>query len=299
MKKIFMAGSGGMLGEAFYKVYSENYELKCTDIDINSDWLSYLDFRDLTSYEKAVKDFNPDYLFHLGAFTDLEYCEKNVEETYATNTLSVENATLIANKLDIPILYISTAGIFDGSQDLYDDWDLPNPVCHYARSKYAGELYVQSQAKRYLILRAGWMMGGGPERDKKFVAKILKQLKEGSKELNVVDDKFGTPTYTIDFAKNSEIILSKEIWGLYNLVCEGLTGRYEVALEILKVLSLESSVKLNKVSSDFFKEEYFAPRPDSERLLNKKLKLRNLNHMRDWKVCLKEYLKDYYRDYLT
>ena len=299
MKKIFMAGSGGMLGEAFYKVYSENYELKCTDIDINSDWLSYLDFRDLTSYEKAVKDFNPDYLFHLGAFTDLEYCEKNVEETYATNTLSVENATLIANKLDIPVLYISTAGIFDGSQDLYDDWDLPNPVCHYARSKYAGELYVQSQAKRYLILRAGWMMGGGPERDKKFVAKILKQLKEGSKELNVVDDKFGTPTYTIDFAKNSEIILSKEIWGLYNLVCEGLTGRYEVALEILKVLSLESSVKLNKVSSDFFKEEYFAPRPDSERLLNKKLKLRNLNHMRDWKVCLKEYLKDYYRDYLT
>ena len=299
MKKIFMAGSGGMLGEAFYKVYSENYELKCTDIDINSDWLSYLDFRDLTSYEKAVKDFNPDYLFHLGAFTDLEYCEKNVEETYATNTLSVENATLIANKLDIPILYISTAGIFDGSQDLYDDWDLPNPVCHYARSKYAGELYVQSQAKRYLILRAGWMMGGGPERDKKFVAKILKQLKEGSKELNVVDDKFGTPTYTIDFAKNSEIILSKEIWGLYNLVCEGLTGRYEVAQEILKVLSLESSIKLIKVSSDFFKEEYFAPRPASERLVNKKLKLRNLNHMRDWKICLKEYLEDYYQDYLV
>jgi len=294
-----MAGSGGMLGEAFYKVYSENYELKCTDIDINSDWLSYLDFRDLTSYEKAVKDFNPDYLFHLGAFTDLEYCEKNVEETYATNTLSVENATLIANKLDIPILYISTAGIFDGSQDLYDDWDLPNPVCHYARSKYAGELYVQSQAKRYLILRAGWMMGGGPERDKKFVAKILKQLKEGSKELNVVDDKFGTPTYTIDFAKNSEIILSKEIWGLYNLVCEGLTGRYEVAQEILKVLSLESSIKLIKVSSDFFKEEYFAPRPASERLVNKKLKLRNLNHMRDWKICLKEYLEDYYQDYLV
>lgn len=293
-----MAGCGGMLGEAFYKVYIENYELKCTDIDVNSDWLSYLDFRDLESYEKSVNEFNPDYLFHLGAYTDLEYCEKNVEDTYITNTLSVENATLIANKLDIPILYISTAGIFDGLKDLYDDWDLPNPVCHYARSKYAGELYVQSRAKRYLILRAGWMMGGGPGKDKKFVAKILKQLKEGSKELNVVDDKLGTPTYTIDFAKNSEIILSHQIWGLYNLVCEGLTGRYEVASEILKVLSLNSSVKLNKVSSDFFKDEYFAPRPDSERLLNKKLNLRNLNHMRDWRVCLEEYLDEYYKDYL-
>jgi dTDP-4-dehydrorhamnose reductase len=298
MKKIFMAGCGGMLGEAFYRVYSKDYNLKCTDIDVNSEWLSYLDFRDLASYEKEVQEFKPNYLFHLGAFTDLEFCENNIEETYITNTLSVENATLIANKLDIPILYISTAGIFDGEQDLYDDWDLPNPVCHYARSKYAGELFVQAHAKRYLILRAGWMMGGGPNKDKKFVAKILNQLKGGSTELNVVDDKLGTPTYTIDFAKNSEIILSKEIWGLYNLVCEGLTGRYEVAQEILKVLSLESSIKLIKVSSDFFKEEYFAPRPASERLVNKKLKLRNLNHMRDWKICLKEYLEDYYQDYL-
>ena len=260
--------------------------------------MSYLDFRDFDAYQAAVEDFNSDYLFHLGAFTDLEYCENHIDKTYSTNTLSVENATLIANKLDIPILYISTAGIFDGAKDLYDDWDVPNPVCHYARSKYAGELYVKLHAKRYLILRAGWMMGGGPSKDKKFVAKILKQLKNGSTELNVVDDKLGTPTYTMDFAENSKLILSKEIWGLYNLVCEGLTGRYEVASEILKVLSLESSVKLNQVSSDFFKEEYFAPRPPSERLVNKKLELRGLNFMRDWKVCLKEYLEEYYEGYL-
>ena len=287
-----------MLGEAFYKVYSDEYELKCTDIDVNTKWLSYLDFRDLEAYQAAVEDFNSDYLFHLGAFTDLEYCENHIDETYSTNTLAVENATLIANKLDIPILYISTAGIFDGSKDLYDDWDKPNPVCQYARSKYAGELYVKLHAKRYLILRAGWMMGSGPSKDKKFVAKILKQLKNGSTELNVVNDKLGTPTYTMDFAENSKLLLSKEIWGLYNLVCEGLTGRYEVASEILKMLSLESSVTLNKVSSDFFKEEYFAPRPPSERLLNKKLELRNLNLMRDWKICLKEYLDEYYQDYL-
>jgi len=298
MKKIFIAGCGGMLGEAFYKVYSDEYELKCTDIDVNTKWLSYLDFRDLEAYQAAVEDFNSDYLFHLGAFTDLEYCENHIDETYSTNTLSVENATLIANKLDIPILYISTAGIFDGSKDLYDDWDKPNPVCQYARSKYAGELYVKLHAKRYLILRAGWMMGSGPSKDKKFVAKILKQLKNGSTELNVVNDKLGTPTYTMDFAENSKLLLSKEIWGLYNLVCEGLTGRYEVASEILKMLSLESSVTLNKVSSDFFKEEYFAPRPPSERLMNKKLELRNLNIMRDWKICLKEYLDEYYQDYL-
>ena len=102
MKKIYIAGCGGMLGESFYKVFSKNYLLKCTDIDLNDDWLTYLDFRDFTQYRKDVLDFSPDYLFHLGAYTDLEFCEKNIENTYVTNTLSVENASYIANELKIP-----------------------------------------------------------------------------------------------------------------------------------------------------------------------------------------------------
>ena len=65
-----------------------------------------------------------------------------------TNYISVENATYLANDLGIPIIYISTAGIFDGNKDKYDDWDHPNPLCHYARSKYAGELFVSKYAKK-------------------------------------------------------------------------------------------------------------------------------------------------------
>jgi dTDP-4-dehydrorhamnose reductase len=137
-KKIYMAGVGGMLGEAFYKVFNDEYELKCSDIDVNEDWLSYLDFRDYEAYRKDVKKFKADYLFHIGAHTSLEYCEQNPDDAYHTNTTAAENAVYIANELDIPLLYISTAGIFDGKQDTYDDWDDPNPLGHYARSKYAG-----------------------------------------------------------------------------------------------------------------------------------------------------------------
>ena len=298
MKKIYIAGSGGMLGDAFYHEFKSSYELKCSDLDDSEDWISYLDFRDYKKYRDEVMGFAPDYLFHLGAHTDLEYCENNIDDTYNTNTLSVENAVLIANELDIPLLYISTAGIFDGSKDWFDDWDLPNPICHYARSKYAGELYVQGNAKRHLILRAGWMMGGGPNKDKKFIAKLMNQLKAGKKELHVVDDKLGTPTYTCDFAKNAKLLLEEEIWGLYNLVCGGLTGRFEVAEEVLNFFKLSDEVKLTKVNSEFFKKEYFAPRPDSERLINAKLNIRNFNIMRDWKVCLEEYLSSSFSEYL-
>ena len=182
-KRIYIAGCGGMLGEAFYSQFKEEYDIKCTDKDVNEEWLSFLDFRDREAYIKDVQDFKPDYLFHLGAYTDLEFCEENKDDTYKTNTLSVENAVFIANKLNIPLLYISTAGIFDGSKDTFDDWDLPNPMGHYARSKYAGELFVEKHSPRHLICRAGWMMGGGPMKDKKFIKKIMLQLKEGKKEL--------------------------------------------------------------------------------------------------------------------
>jgi dTDP-4-dehydrorhamnose reductase len=265
---------------------------------VNETWLSYLDFRDYDAYLKDVLEFNPDYLFHLGAYTDLEFCEKHEDETYATNTMAVENAVYISNKLDIPMLYISTAGIFDGAKDTYDDWDQPNPMCHYARSKYAGEVFVQKNVRRHLICRAGWMMGAGPKKDKKFIQKIMKQLKDGNKELFVVNDKLGTPTYTHDFAKNVKLLLEKEYWGLYNMVCGGMTGRFEVAQELINLLGLTSVIKVTEVDSDYWKDVYFAARPPSERLVTKKLKLRNLNVMRDWRICLKEYIDNYYQDYL-
>ncbi len=298
MKKIYLAGSGGMLGQAFHQVFGSDYQLRCTDKDVNEPWLELLDFRDLDGYRKDVEAFRPDYLFHLGAHTDLEYCEEHVEDTYLTNTTSVENAVWIANRLDIPLLYISTAGIVDGSKDSFDDWDLPNPLGHYARSKYAGEIYVTQNARRHLVCRAGWMMGGGPRKDKKFVQKIMKQLKSGKTELNVVRDKLGTPTYTMDFAANVKALVEAEYWGLYNMVCEGVTSRLEVAHELVDAVGMKDRVRINEVDSDFFKAEFFAPRPDSERLLNRKLTLRNMNRMRDWRVALRDYVGSAYSHYL-
>ena len=287
-----------MLGEAFHKQFNEDYVLKCTDKDVNEDWLSFLDFRDFYSYYKDVESFKPDYLFHIGAYTDLEYCEENPDDTYNTNTISVENAVIIANKLNIPLLYISTAGIFDGKKDQYDDWDQPNPLGVYARSKFVAERYVCENADRYLVCRAGWMMGSGPKKDKKFIQKLMKQIKEGNKELFVVNDKDGTPTYTHDFAKTVKELIKKEYWGLYNCVCQGQTSRFEVAVELIKILGKENDIKINSVSSDHFKEIYYAERPLSERLITKKLDFRGVNRMRDWKISLREYIDNYYQGFL-
>ncbi len=297
-KRIYLGGCGGMLGEAFHEVFGARHELRCTDIELNADWLEFLDFRDFDGYRRDIIKFAPDYLFHLGAHTSLEYCEEHPEEAYSTNTLAVENAVHIANELDIPLLYISTAGIFDGGQETYDDWDQPRPLGHYARSKYMGERFVVENCRRHLVCRAGWMMGGGPAKDKKFIQKLMAQLKAGATELYIVDDKLGTPTYTRDFARNTGRVLQSGLWGVYNMVCAGLTSRLEVARHLIRTLGLERVVRITAVSSEHFAAEYFAARPASERLLTTKLDLRGLNIMRDWRTCLDEYLAEHYIGYL-
>jgi len=102
--RIYLAGVGGMLGEALHKVLAEKHELMCTDIDVNESWLEKCDFRDFSAYEKKVSAFQPSIMMHIGALTDLEYCETNPDDAYRTNTLSVEHAATLAQAHGIPLV---------------------------------------------------------------------------------------------------------------------------------------------------------------------------------------------------
>jgi dTDP-4-dehydrorhamnose reductase len=291
-KRILVLGCGGMLGQAVFHTLNANNELLATDIELNEKWLEFLDVRDTHELLKVCASFSPDLIINLAACTDLEYCENNPEASYITNGLGQENVCLCARKYDIPVVYISTAGVFDGSREFYNDFDLPNPVSIYGKSKYHGELHTVKTLQKYFIFRAGWMMGG-LNKDKKFVMKIFDQLQKGKREINIVNDKSGSPTYTWDFAKSMEKILCTEYYGLYNMVCEGSCNRFELTNELVKDFNLADSVKINLVSSEYFKKDYYAPRPSSEQLVNLKLKARNLMFMRDWRICLKEYSEQF------
>ncbi len=291
--RIYVAGCGGMLGQAVHSLFSSVAEVKATDIVLNEPWLSHGDVRDFDSIARSVREFRPDAIINLAALTDLEYCERHIEDAWLTNALGAENCGLLANELDVPYVYISTAGIFDGEKEEYSDFDQPNPLCYYAKSKYSGEQWVVRSVRKHFVARAGWMMGGGPAKDKKFVNKIYKQLAAGKRVLHVVDDKLGTPTYTHDFARGLSRLLESDLYGLYNQVCEGSGTRYDVAVELVRLLGLDGHVKIEKVDSSFFATDYFAPRPASEKLLSMKLRARGLYVMRDWRVSLAEYVREF------
>jgi len=288
-----------MLGRAVYEQFSTQTTVKATDIDLNIGWLSYADVRDYNSLNTSIEEFRPDLIINLAALTDLEYCERNPAEAWLTNSLGAENTALIANQLDVPLVYISTAGIVDGAKDVYDDFGPHNPLSVYGKSKYEGELAVRTMVRKHFVFRAGWMMGGGPKIDKKFVNKIYQQIKAGADTLYVVDDKLGTPTYTKSFAKGIYSVAETDLFGVYNQVCGGSGSRYDVAEEFLRLLGLQSRISLVKVGSEKFAADYFAPRPRSEKLDNVKLRARGIDFMPHWKQALAEYAEEFKADLKT
>jgi len=290
--KVFIAGANGMLGTTLQQSTNiENFLL--TDKEISGN-IKYCDIRDLKTTTQIINEYQPDIILNFAALVDLEYCEQEKDDCYLTNTIAAIHLFNLAKDLNIPYVFISTAGIFGNDKEFYTEEDQPYPLSAYGKSKYYTEQMLLNQNyEKYWIFRAGWMMGGGPDKDKKFVNKIMKQIKSGAKELFVVDDKLGVPTYTKDFALSILRHIEEELpYGLYNMVSQGEASRYETAVAINEYLNL--GLIVHKVDSNYWSTEYFAPRPYSEKLINKSLNDLDRNYMRNWKVCLHEYLNEYF-----
>lgn len=284
--RVFIAGGDGMLGSYVKKVF-EGSEVLLTDI---TGKVPYCEVSNVSLVNEIVTPFAPDLIINLAAMTDLEECEKEYNRCIDSNYIGCVNLYKYANSIRIPYVFISTAGVFGGEKDFYEDDDKPNPLGVYAKSKVLSEEYLQNTGfNNTWVFRAGWMMGGGKDRDKKFVNKFMKQVRAGKKQIHVVDDKLGTPTYCKDFANSIKRHLDEDLpFGLYNMVSKGDASRYDAAIKIKELLNLD--VDIIKVDSDFFKEEYFASRPLSERLINKKLDDMGRNYMRNWDEALTDYL---------
>ena len=290
--KIFVAGANGMLGSTLQDI-TDTSKYLLTDKDVEGN-VKFCDIRNLDHTRQVVTEYSPDLILNFAALVDLEYCEQEKDDCYLTNTIAAAHLFNLAKSLDIPYVFISTAGIFGNDKEFYTEQDTPDPLSTYGKSKYYTEqLLINQNYEKYWIFRAGWMMGGGPGKDKKFVNKIMKQVAAGATELNVVDDKLGVPTYTLDFAQSILRHLHEDLpYGLYNMVSRGEASRYDTAIEINRFLEL--GLDINKVTSDFFAQEYSAPRPYSEKLINKSLEALDRNYMRGWKDCLHEYLTKFF-----
>ena len=287
-KKALVTGANGMLADALCPLLEkQDYKVYATDI-VSARGILKLDITSLPDVIDLVSGTKPDIIFHLAAETDVDKCELNEEHAYLTNTKGTENIAIACKEKNIPMVYIGTGAIFDGEKATgYIEKDLPNPLSVYGKSKLKGEEVLKEILSNYYIDRAGWMIGGFIK-DKKFVWKIAQLLKT-KKEIQVVVDKIGSPTFTRDFAKGILSIVSTGKYGVYHCVNKGICTRFEIAQKIAEYLG-KKDVILKPVTSEVFPLP--APRAKSEALVNHRLSIMGMDNMRPWQDALKEYLKE-------
>jgi dTDP-4-dehydrorhamnose reductase len=282
-KRILVTGAGGMVGSYVPDTF-QGWDLVLTDITPE---LPRLDIRDPSAVKRMIDDVRPDVVLHLAAATDVDRCEQETDLAYHTNAIGTQNVALACQATDTLLVYISTAGVFWGDKpEPYIEFDRPNPANVYGVSKLAGEEIVTSLLRRFFIVRAGWMVGGG-EKDKKFVGKIAKLINEGRSEVRVVHDKVGSPTYAKDLVRGIRTLLETNYYGLYHMVNKGTVSRYEVA-QVIRDALRRKEVAILPVSSAVFPLP--APRARSEAMRNLKLDLLGLNVMRPWDEAVHEYV---------
>lgn len=303
--RMLITGGAGMLGSSLVPALARaGHQIVVTDIDLSSPrpWgatgptICHLDVRDRAQVNEAIAAIRPDIVLHLAAETNLEVSDADLDHAYLTNTIATKYVALSCRKIGAKMVYISTAGVFDGTKDSpYTEFDEANPINAYGDSKFEGERFVRDLLDDYFILRAGWMVGGGPKKDHKFVARILGQLREGRTTIHAVTDKLGTPTYAPDFSECFLRLVNSGVYGTYHMACGGEGSRFDVAARILEVLGRDD-VELVPVDSSFFAEEFSSERPRSEIMRNMALDLQGMNSMRPWPEALEDYLLTHFAD---
>lgn len=282
--KVFLTGVSGILGSEIYN------QLQSFDNEIlafNSQNINLSSFSDVKS---KITDFRPDVVIHCAAMTNVDLCEDDKSAAIKTNIIGSQNMARAADKVCAKIVYISSCGVYGNAKSTpYNELDDTNPLTFHHYTKLEGEKRIKEHNKDFLIIRPGWLFGGTLQHKKNFVEARRKEA-EKSAVMNSAIDKIGSPTYTLDLAKQILLLIKQDLGGVFNAVNEGSASRYEYVSEIVKLFKLDTIVE--PVNSNAFPRK--ANMPDNECLHNMNLELNDVHQMRNWKEALKEYITTTY-----
>lgn len=282
--RIAITGTNGQLGSALHRLLvAEGSHEILTLTRPNGD------ITDRRKVMRAIGAFQPEVVLHPAAYTYVDNCETDPEMAYRVNALGTQNVALACAASDAALVYVSTNCVFDGlKNDLYWEFDTPNPTSVYGRSKLAGEWYTQSLLNKFYIARVSWVFGDKPDKGRgNFVTRML-ELADERGSLSVVDDEISNPTYAPDIAAALIQLIKTEAYGIYHIVNEGPASRYEFTQEILR-LSGREHVELKPIKLADFKR----PTPPLYRSALKNFCAAELGiKLRPWQEALAEYLQE-------
>lgn len=275
--RVLVTGVKGQLGhDVMNELASRGYEGVGVDVE-------EMDITDWEAVEKVMEEAHVDKVVHCAAWTAVDAAEDQVELCRKVNALGTENIARMCQRLDLPMIYLSTDYVFDGEGTRpWEPDDERHPLNVYGQTKYEGELAVEKYLDKYYIVRIAWVFGVN---GKNFIKTMLR-LGETHDRVTVVNDQVGSPTYTYDLARLLVDMLETDKYGRYHATNEGLCSWYEFAREIFRQAGMD--VEVVPVTSEEFKAK--AKRPHNSRMNKDKLSEMGFERLPSWQDALARYL---------
>lgn len=278
--RVMVAGGGGQLGSDCTQVFQKKHDVLSVDLED-------IDITICPDLEKMVQDFLPEIIVNCAAYTLVDNCETAKELAWQVNVKGSQNLALCARKYGVRLIHISTDYVFDGLKKVpepYFEDDRPCPVSYYGITKLESEKVVRRTIDQHVIVRTAWLYGFNGQNFLKTMLKLA--LNNPEKEIKVVADQFGSPTWSHRLSLQLSELIEKNILGTYHATAEGYCSWYELAKYFL------NKIKVPHVVVPCASEEYStaAIRPKNSILENRHLKAKNINIMIPWQDDLDRFI---------
>tara|TARA_B100000959_G_scaffold135311_1_gene142146 strand:- start:43 stop:930 length:888 start_codon:yes stop_codon:yes gene_type:complete len=281
--KILITGGNGQLAFDCNEILKKKHEVLSRNH-------KEMDISDFKQTESIISICNPDIILNCAAHTKVDDCETEKDLAREVNAIGPKNLAEISEKLDCKIIQISTDYVFNGKKNLpayYVEDDSPDPLTYYGSTKLDGELAIQKATNSYAIIRTAWLYGLGGHNFLKTILKLC--LKNPPKGVKVVNDQFGSITWTFKLALQIEKIIETDGQGIYHATSEGYSTWFEAAEYFLKKMEIQHKL------IPCITEEYPTPasRPANSILENKRLKQEGINLMSNWENDLEQFVSKF------
>ncbi|MCU4895136.1 dTDP-4-dehydrorhamnose reductase [Bacillus thuringiensis] len=276
--KVLVTGAKGQLGQDVVKL------LEGQTCEVFGFGREELNITDEKQVNEKVLSIQPDVIIHTAAYTQVDQAESDEEAAFKVNAEGTKYLAQAAEAVGAKFCYISTDYVFDGTKDTpYKADDQTNPQTVYGKSKLVGEQYTQEYCSKSYIVRTSWVFG---LYGNNFVKTMLR-LAEENKELGIVHDQVGSPTYTTDLARFIISLVQTDKYGVYHGSNSGVCSWYEFAKEIFKQSNIE--IVVNPLKTEDFPRP--AARPKYSVLDKGMIEENGFESFQNWKEALKDFLK--------
>ncbi|HOV13650.1 MAG TPA: dTDP-4-dehydrorhamnose reductase [Spirochaetota bacterium] len=285
---IWLIGNKGMLGtDIENSIKNNNLQYISSDREV--------DITDIQVLKDFTKDKKVDWIINCSAYTAVDKAEDEKDLAFKINADGVLNITKVAKELNAKLIHISTDYVFDGvSEKALVETDKTNPIGVYGDSKLAGEENVLNNYDKFFIIRTAWLYG---KNGNNFPYTMIRLFKERD-VVKVVNDQFGTPTYTKDLSELIMTLIKKDAtqYGIYHFTDEGKTNWYLFAKKIYELACENNLVdRTKKLEILPIKTEEYptkAKRPKNSYLSKEKVKNTFGITINQWEDALKNFIEE-------